>query len=101
MNKKFYYVTNNAGKFEEVRDFFDKVAPSFHVEQYAIDIDEIQSLDQKIVVKDKIKKAFNLVKQPLLLDDGGLFFSAYKQFPGTLSKFVFKGLGFKVLLKLF
>jgi non-canonical purine NTP pyrophosphatase (RdgB/HAM1 family) len=100
LNKKIYYVTNNAGKFEEVRDFFDKTAPSFHVEQYAIDIDEIQSLDQKIVVADKVKKAFNLVKQPLLLDDGGLFFAAYNQFPGTLSKFVFQGLGFKGLFKL-
>lgn len=100
MNNNIYYATNNAGKFEEVRDFFDKIAPSFHVEQYAIDIDEIQSLDQKIVVLDKVKKAFKIVKQPLLLDDGGLFFAAYHQFPGTLSKFVFQGLGFKGLFKL-
>lgn len=100
LNKKIYYVTNNAGKFEEVRDFFDKTASSFQVEQYAIEIDEIQSLDQKIVVSDKVKKAFDMVKQPLLLDDGGLFFAAYNQFPGTLSKFVFQGLGFKGLFKL-
>ncbi|MGA7536099.1 MAG: non-canonical purine NTP pyrophosphatase [Candidatus Rickettsiella isopodorum] len=100
MNNKIYYVTNNAGKFEEVTDFFKRVPATFRVEQYAIDIDEIQSLDQKIVVLDKVKKAFNAVKQPLLLDDGGLFFSAYNQFPGTLSKFVFQGLGFKGLFKL-
>ncbi len=100
MNNKIYYVTNNAGKFEEVRDFFDKFTRSFQVEQVAIDIDEIQSLDQKIVVLDKVKKAFSMVKQPLLLDDGGLFFAAYNQFPGTLSKFVFQGLGFKGLFKL-
>lgn len=100
MNNKIYYVTNNAGKFEEVRDFFDRFTLSFQVEQVAIDIDEIQSLDQKIVVLDKVKKAFSMVKQPLLLDDGGLFFAAYNQFPGTLSKFVFQGLGFKGLFKL-
>jgi XTP/dITP diphosphohydrolase len=88
------------GKFEEVRDFFDQAAPTFQIEQYAIDIDEIQSLDQKIVVLDKVKKAFSSVKQPLLLDDGGLFFDAYNQFPGTLSKYVFQGLGFKGLFKL-
>ncbi len=100
MNNKIYYVTNNAGKFEEVRDFFKKNAPLFHVKQYAIDIDEIQSLDQKKVVLDKVKKAYSVVKKPLLLDDGGLFFDAYHQFPGTLSKFVFQGLGFKGLFKL-
>ncbi len=94
MNNKFYYVTNNAGKFEEVSHFFDKKAPSFYVEQFAIDIDEIQSLDQKVVVLDKVKKAYKVVQQPLLLDDGGLFLTAYNQFPGTLSKFVFQGLGF-------
>jgi XTP/dITP diphosphohydrolase len=100
LNNKIYYVTNNAGKFEEVRGFFDKFTLPFQVEQYAIDIDEIQSLDQKVVVLDKVKKAFNTVQQPLLLDDGGLFFAAYNQFPGTLSKFVFQGLGFKGLFKL-
>lgn len=100
MNNKFFYVTNNAGKFEEVRDFFSKINSTFRIEQYAIEIDEIQSLDQKIVVLDKVKKAFNTVKHPLLLDDGGLFFAAYNQFPGTLSKFVFQGLGFKGLFKL-
>lgn len=100
MKNKIYYVTNNAGKFEEARVFFDKNVSSFHIEQYAIDIDEIQSLDQEIVVLDKVQKAYNAVKQPLLLDDGGLFFAAYPQFPGTLSKFVFQGLGFKGLFKL-
>lgn len=100
MNKKFFYATNNAGKFEEVKDFFVKIGSGFSIEQYAIEIDEIQSLDQKIVVLDKVKKAFNKVKQPLLLDDGGLFFAAYNQFPGTLSKFVFQGLGFEGLFKL-
>ncbi|OIZ97955.1 hypothetical protein BEV13_07200 [Rickettsiella grylli] len=100
MNHKLYYVTNNAGKFEEVSHFFTKMAPSFHIKQWAIDIDEIQSLDQTIVVRDKVKKAYKRVQQPLLLDDGGLFFAAYHQFPGTLSKFVFQGLGFKGLLKL-
>lgn len=100
MNNKIYYVTHNTGKFEEVRDFFDQGVLTFQIEQYALDIDEIQSLDQKIVVLDKVKKAFSLVKQPLLLDDGGLFFAAYNQFPGTLSKYVFQGLGFKGLFKL-
>ena len=65
MNKKIYYVTNNSGKFEEVKDFFDKMGSSFKVEQYAIEVDEIQSLDQKIVVLDKVKKAFEVVKKPL------------------------------------
>lgn len=100
MKKEIYYVTGNAGKFEEVSDFFEKNSSKICIKQYAVDIDEIQSLDQKFVVCDKIKKAFAKVNKPLLLDDGGIFFDAYHQFPGTLSKFVFQGLGFKGLFKL-
>lgn len=100
MKKEIYYVTGNTGKFEEVSDFFKKSSSKIRIKQYAVDIDEIQSLDQKLVVCDKIKKAFATVNKPLLLDDGGIFFEAYNQFPGTLSKFVFQGLGFKGLFKL-
>lgn len=100
MNDEIYYVTSNIGKFSEVADFFKKSSPAIVIKHYALDIDEIQSLDQKEVVYDKLSKAFAIVNRPLLLDDGGIFFSAYPQFPGTLSKFVFQGLGFKGLLKL-
>lgn len=100
MKNEIYYVTGNAGKFEEVSEFFQKKCPELNVKQYSLDIDEIQSLDQKIVVCDKVKKAFAVLNKPLLLDDGGIFFDAYNQFPGTLSKFVFQGLGFKGLFKL-
>ncbi|MDQ8039260.1 MAG: non-canonical purine NTP pyrophosphatase [Rickettsiella sp.] len=97
---EIYYVTGNGGKFEEVADFFAKKYSKIDIKQYALNIDEIQSLDQKAVIRDKVEKAFTKVHKPLLLDDGGIFFDAYNQFPGTLSKFVFQGLGFKGLFKL-
>lgn len=100
MKNEIYYVTGNAGKFEEVLDFFQRKCPEVSIKQHPLDIDEIQSLDQKVVVCDKVKKAFAVLKKPLLLDDGGIFFEAYHKFPGTLSKFVFQGLGFKGLFKL-
>jgi XTP/dITP diphosphohydrolase len=100
MSNEIYYVTSNTGKFSEGADFFKKNSSEIVIKHYALDIDEIQSLDQKEVVCDKLKKAFAVVNKPLLLDDGGIFFSAYQRFPGTLSKFVFQGLGFKGLLKL-
>jgi len=100
MVKELYYVTGNQGKFEEVDDFFTKQHLNFQVKHCALDIEEIQSLDQKVVVTDKVKKAFAQIKQPLLLDDGGIFFEAYPHFPGTLTKFIFRSLGFKGIFKL-
>jgi len=95
-----YYVTGNAGKFEEVKGFVESHAHDIHIEQFDEDIEEIQSLDQKAVAIDKVKKAFKLLNKPVLVDDGGLFFDAYNQFPGTLSKFVFQGLGFDGIFRL-
>ena len=100
MKKKIFYVTSNQGKFEEVKDFFKIQHSDFDLLHYPLDVDEIQSLDQIEVVKDKAKKAFSILNQPLLLDDGGIFFNEYPQFPGTLSKFIFKALGFDGLFRL-
>lgn len=100
MRNTIYYVTSNHGKFAEVKHYIEAYAPVIDIEQAAIDIPEIQSLDQKAVALDKAQKAYELIKKPILLDDGGIFLDAYHQFPGTLSKFVFQGIGFDGMFKL-
>lgn len=97
---EIYYVTSNAGKFEEVKYYLERYAANIQIKQFDADIEEIQSLDQVAVTIDKVKKAFALLKKPVLVDDGGIFFDAYHQFPGTLSKFVFQGIGFEGIFKL-
>lgn len=101
MNKfELHCATGNAGKFEEIKNYMDRYAPSFLLKQFSVDIEEIQSLDQKVVAIAKAKKAWEMLKKPLLIDDGGIFFEGYQQFPGTLSKYVLQGLGFEGLFKL-
>jgi non-canonical purine NTP pyrophosphatase (RdgB/HAM1 family) len=95
-----YYVTSNNGKFAEIKECLASSKTNIRVEQAAIDIPEIQSLDQKKVSLDKAQKAYELIQKPLLLDDGGIFLEGYNQFPGTLSKFVFQGIGFEGMFKL-
>lgn len=100
MPNKIYYVTSNHGKFEEAKKFIQEFAPDIDLKQLDADIEEIQTLDQKAIAVDKVKKAFALVNQPVLVDDGGIFFDAYNQFPGTLSKFIFQGIGFEGIFRL-
>lgn len=96
MNKKIlYYVTTNAGKFAEVQDYFQRHMPSVTLEQFSADLPEIQSLDQLEIARDKANRAWALAQKPLLLDDAGIYFEKYRQFPGTLSKFVWQGIGFE------
>ena len=97
---KIYYATGNKGKFNEVKIVIDELAPEIELVQYSEDIPEIQSLDQKKVALDKAKKAWAILKAPVIVDDSGMFLEAYNNFPGTLTKFIFQGIGFEGLFKL-
>jgi len=101
MKKELYYVTSNPGKFEEVQRVLAVSAPHIELKPYAIDIPEIQTMDQKAVALDKAKKAWEVVQAPLLIDDAAIYFEKYNLFPGVLSKFVSHGLGFEGIKRLF
>jgi len=93
MSKILHYVTTNTGKFNEVKRFIEALEPSLSLVQAPVDIQEIQTLDQSAIALDKAKQAWNAVQKPLLIDDAGIYFERYRQFPGTLSKFVWEALG--------
>ena len=41
MSTTIYYVTSNSSKFEEVKRYIQMYEPSIHLEQAALDIDEM------------------------------------------------------------
>ena len=100
MKHEIYYATGNSGKFEEAQDCIKKHAPFIELKQLDVDIEEIQTLDQETIALDKARKAFKTVGKPVLVDDAGIFFDKYQNFPGTLSKFIFKTLCFDGVFKL-
>lgn len=100
MKKTVFYATTNTGKFEEVKRFIDQHDPTIELKQFDGDLPEIQTMDQEEIAIDKAKQAWKVLKKPVLVDDSGVFFSRYKNFPGTLSKFVFHGIGYDGILKL-
>jgi len=100
MKKLIYYVTSNPGKFAEASSYLEKEAPHLELKQFSADIPEIQTLDQLAIAVDKAKKAWELLRKPLIVDDSGIYFDKYYQFPGTLSKFVTQGLGFEGLKRI-
>lgn len=52
------------------------------------------------IAKNKARQAFNKIKKPLIVDDTGIFFSAYNNFPGLIAKRLYIAIGFSGLLKL-
>jgi non-canonical purine NTP pyrophosphatase (RdgB/HAM1 family) len=100
MAHELYYVTGNAGKFEEVSEFIKRRAYGIVLKQADLDLEEIQTLDQKGIAIRKAQQAWSIVKKPLLVDDAGIYFEQYHRFPGTLTKFVYEGIGWQGILKL-
>jgi XTP/dITP diphosphohydrolase len=97
---ELYYVTGNSDKFEVVYRYIDKNAPHIQLKPFTHDIPEIQSYDQREVAVEKARQAWNLLQKPVIIDDAGIYFEKYRDFPGVLTKFVYRGIGQEGLLKL-
>ena len=63
-------------------------------------IKEIQSESIIEVAEDKVKKAFDIIKSPVIVEDDGLFIDDLNGFPGIYSSFVYKTIGNKGILNL-
>jgi XTP/dITP diphosphohydrolase len=63
-------------------------------------IKEIQSESILEVAEDKVKKAFDFIRKPVIIEDDGLFIEELNGFPGVYSSFVFKTIGNKGILNL-
>ena len=101
MKKIVYYVTSNVAKFEEVQEFLAQHhCPHLELRHESIDLQEIQTLDQQFLARDKARKAWEVLKKPVLIDDGAIYFARYNNFPGPLAKFVAQGLGFEGLKRI-
>ncbi len=93
MNKHIYFVTTNKGKCEEVQKAFAHFDSSIIIEQVSIELPEYQTTDLYAIAKGKAQAAFEQLQKPVLVDDGGIYLTHYHEFPGTLAKQVYQGIG--------
>lgn len=95
-----YYVSGNKAKFQEASKYLQAHMPDVACSAYDVEVDEIQSLDHHAVAVDKACKAWQHVQAPILIDDAGIYFKRYNQFPGVLTKFVYQGIGTNGIMRL-
>lgn len=88
--KKIIFVTNSAGKTREAQEILGK---NYVIEHRKIDLDEIQTIDGKEVIKKKIHEAYRLLKQPVLVEDTSLYFDAWQGLPGALVRWFLDSVG--------
>jgi len=82
-----YFITGNKNKFEEVKSILEDV------EQLDIDLPEIQEIDPKIIIKEKLLEALQHQKGEFIVEDASLYFNVLNGLPGPLIKWFMKALG--------
>ena len=87
------YVTTNAGKVREAREYID-------CEPLEYDYTEIQSADIGTVAAHGAREAHAHADEPVLVDDAGLFVDSLDGFPGPYSSYVEDTLGIERVQRL-
>ncbi|HEX9721688.1 MAG TPA: RdgB/HAM1 family non-canonical purine NTP pyrophosphatase [Candidatus Paceibacterota bacterium] len=95
---KVTFVTTNKHKFQEVQD----ILKNYAIELEHLDMEYEENHDSSLdeIARSAAKKLAEKLQKPVVLEDTGLFFEAYNNFPGALPKFVIHSIGFKGIFKL-
>ena len=93
--KNIIVITGNEDKAKEISDIL-----GIKVESKKLDIPEVQSLSVEEVAKAKAQAAYDIVKQPVIVDDTGMHIEALNNLPGALVVWFLDELGPKGIIDL-
>ncbi|TCS95693.1 non-canonical purine NTP pyrophosphatase [Hazenella coriacea] len=93
-----YFATQNQGKIEEANQV---LAPlGYEVVGVQVPMVEPDTGTVEEIARTKLQQAMKHGYERIMVDDAGIYFTAYPQFPGVLSKRIFHRLGYRGLEKL-
>jgi len=90
--------TWNTKKYQQIVAHFPS---QLQVRQLDLDLPEIQTNILTDISYDKCLQAYVEVQWPVLVDDSGIYFDAFDQFPGALSKFLYQWVWLAWMRKLY
>jgi non-canonical purine NTP pyrophosphatase (RdgB/HAM1 family) len=82
------FVTSNQGKLREAEAVLGRA-----LDHRDLDLPEVQSLDLREVVRDKARRAWEVLERPVLVEDTGLELAALGGFPGPLIRWLLVCIG--------
>ncbi len=94
MLEKFKFVTGNPDKIREVGEILNLALESVKIEGLV----EIQNPDLEKVIRHKAQEAYSNLKCPVMVEDSGLVFRAWKGLPGALVKWFEETVGCQGML---
>lgn len=93
--KNLTFITGNHSKAKLLQKYL-----KFPVDHQRLDLEEIQSLNLREIVEDKARRAYMIVKKPVLVEDVSLIFCALSKLPGPLIRWFLETLGNEGLCRL-
>lgn len=78
------FVSGNRFKIDETIEIMK--GSSISIVPFNIKIEELQTLDVKSLVKDKLMKAFSMIGRPLFVEHTGLYVKYLNDFPAGLTQ---------------
>lgn len=100
IHKELFYATGNPQKIKISSQFFKTQLPEVELKGFPLEFAEPQTHDQALIAQEKALAAWQQIKKPVLADDAGIYFDAYKNFPGYMTKDMWFGLGIDGMFKL-
>lgn len=91
------FVTSNRAKWLEAREILGAWGIELRLASHSMWEPDHGSVDE--IANEKLKQVMEL-EENVMVDDAGIFFEAYPNFPGVLSKRAFHLLGYKGIQKL-
>lgn len=91
-------VTTNKGKVEEFEAVFSEYGLRFRWEP--MPTLELQSTDLRRVAAFSAEYAYRTLREPVVVEDAGLFIEALNGFPGPYSSYAYKTIGVEGVLRL-
>ena len=97
---EIYFCSGNVGKYEHLLLNTQHIESVKIVQKQDIDIVEPQLNSIEEIAIYKAKKAFEILKKPVIVQDSGLVVKELKDFPGPYTKYVSQTIGCTGILKL-
>ncbi len=95
---KVYFITSNLHKFKEAK----AILKPYPVKLIWVNKEYPEPQEETLeeIAKTTAKSLAEKLKLPIVVEDTGIYFRAFKNFPGPLAKPVFKELGYEGIFKL-
>lgn len=85
---QLYFITGNENKLKEIREMM-----GFELEQLDVDLPEIQEIDSKKIIEEKLKQAAKHYDGKFIVEDTSLHIDGLNGLPGPLIKWFLSSLG--------